>query len=42
MTSGLDLALHLVAREVSPDIARLVAERMEYPAPGDIALAAAS
>ena len=42
VTSGLDLALHLVAREVSPDIARLVAERMEYPAPGDIALAAAS
>ena len=33
VTSGLDLALHLVAREVSPDIARLVAERMEYPAP---------
>ncbi len=42
VTSGLDLALHLVAREISPDIARLVAERMEYQGPGDIALAAAS
>jgi transcriptional regulator GlxA family with amidase domain len=30
VTSGLDLALHLVAREVSPDIAHLVAERMEH------------
>jgi transcriptional regulator GlxA family with amidase domain len=33
VTSGLDLALHLLAREVSPDVARIVAERMEYPAP---------
>ena len=42
VTSGLDLALHLVAREVSADIARRVAERMEYRAPTDLALPAAS
>ncbi len=42
VTSGLDLALHLVAREVSPEIARRVAERMEYTGPGDVALLAAS
>ena len=42
VTSGLDLALHLVAREVSADIARRVAERMEYTAPTDLALPAAS
>jgi transcriptional regulator GlxA family with amidase domain len=42
VTSGLDLALHLVAREISPDIARRVAERMEYTAPADVELPAAS
>ena len=30
VTSGLDLALHLVARELSADLAQRVAERMEY------------
>jgi transcriptional regulator GlxA family with amidase domain len=42
VTSGLDLALHLVAREVSPDIARRVAERMEYTVSTGLALPAAS
>ena len=42
VTSGIDMALHLVAREVSPDIARRVAERMEYSVSTGLALPAAS
>jgi transcriptional regulator GlxA family with amidase domain len=33
VTSGIDLALHLVAREFSSDLAAKVADRMEYPMP---------
>ncbi|GAA4836964.1 DJ-1/PfpI family protein [Actinomycetospora corticicola] len=30
VTSGLDLALHLLAREAGPDVARMIAEHVEY------------
>jgi transcriptional regulator GlxA family with amidase domain len=33
VTSGLDLALHLVGRLLGPDAARLASERAEYPRP---------
>lgn len=31
VTSGIDLALHLVARELSPELAERISQRMEYP-----------
>lgn len=34
VTSGIDLALHLVRREISPELAERIAQRMEYPASG--------
>lgn len=34
VTSGLDLALHLVGRLLGPEAARLASERAEYPPPG--------
>lgn len=36
VTAGIDLALHLVGREVSPDVAERVATEMEYEPDGEV------
>jgi transcriptional regulator GlxA family with amidase domain len=39
VTSGIDLALHLVEREFGADVAERVATEMEYEPPGDVYVA---
>ena len=36
ITAGIDLALHLVEREIGPDVAERVATNMEYEPRGEV------